>query len=75
MIVYPRAVTYHERLMNEPNESIGLYEHRNVTFLKNTPVMKISASYIRQAIKEGKSVRYLLSEPVYSYIDEMNFYK
>lgn len=75
MIVYPRAVTYHERLMNEPNESIELYEHRNVTFLKNTPVMKISASYIRQAIKEGKSVRYLLSEPVYNYIDEMNFYK
>lgn len=75
IIVYPRAVTYHDRLMNEPNKSSEFYDHKNVTFLKNTPVMKISASYIREAIKDGKSVRYLLSEPVFKYVDEMNFYK
>ena len=37
--------------------------------------MKVSASFIRKAIKEGKDVRYLLTEPVFKYIDEMNFYK
>jgi nicotinate-nucleotide adenylyltransferase len=37
--------------------------------------MKVSSSFIRQAIKDKKDVRYLLTEPVYKYIDEMNFYK
>ena len=46
----------------------------NVT-LSDAPIMKISSSFIRNMIKEGKDVRYLLSEPVYNYLDEMNFYK
>jgi nicotinate-nucleotide adenylyltransferase len=37
--------------------------------------MKISASFIRKSIKEKKDVRYLLTEPVWKYVDEMNFYK
>jgi nicotinate-nucleotide adenylyltransferase len=37
--------------------------------------MKVSASFIRQAIKEGKDVRYLLTEPVHKYLEEMRFYK
>jgi nicotinate-nucleotide adenylyltransferase len=37
--------------------------------------MKVSSSFIRQSIKEGKDVRYLLTEPVRKYVDEMNFYK
>jgi nicotinate-nucleotide adenylyltransferase len=37
--------------------------------------MKISATFIRNAIKQGKDIRYLLTEPVRKYIDEMNFYK
>ena len=48
--------------------------HRNVEMI-DAPVMKISASFIRRAIKEGKDVRYLLTEPVWQYVDEMNFYK
>jgi len=73
--IYPRPVTYHERLMNEPNKGSEFYDHKNICFLENGPVMKISASQIRHSIKEGNSVRYLLTEPVYKYIDEMNFYK
>ena len=41
----------------------------------DVPVMKISSSFIRKAIKNGSDVRYLLTEPVYKYADEMNFYK
>jgi nicotinate-nucleotide adenylyltransferase len=44
-------------------------------FCEDAPVMKVSSSFIRQAIKDKKDVRYLLTEPVYKYIDEMNFYK
>ena len=49
--------------------------HKNVSVLEDIPVMKISASYIRKRIKEGKSVAYLLTDKVAKYMDEMNFYK
>jgi len=43
--------------------------------LVNAPIMQISASFIRKAIKEGKDVRYFLLPKVWEYIEEMNFYK
>lgn len=76
--VYPRVLTeseLHEEETMEPKPHHNLYDHKNVMFCEDVPVMKVSSSYIRQAIKEGKSVKYLLSEPVFKYIDEMNFYK
>ncbi|AVR44662.1 nicotinic acid mononucleotide adenylyltransferase [Christiangramia fulva] len=39
------------------------------------PVMEISATFIRKAIKKGKNIRPLLPEKVWEYIDEMNFYR
>jgi nicotinate-nucleotide adenylyltransferase len=39
------------------------------------PVIEISSSFIRKAIKEGKNIRPLLPEAVWVYLDEMNFYK
>lgn len=76
--VYPRVLTeqeMHEEASLEPEHQHKFYQHKNVIFCADVPVMKLSSSYIRQAIKEGKSVKYLLSEPVYKYIDEMNFYR
>lgn len=52
----------------------ALREHPKV-FWVNAPLMELSATYIRQAVKEGKSVRYMLPEAVYKYLSEMNFYK
>ena len=49
--------------------------HENVVICEDAPVMKVSSSFIREAIKKGKDVRYLLTDPVYKYIDEMNLYK
>jgi len=37
--------------------------------------MKVSSSFIRKAIKAKKDVRYLLSEPVFRYVDDMKFYQ
>ncbi len=51
-----------------------LKTHARVTWV-DAPLMEISATYIRNAIKAGKSVRFMLPEAVYKYISEMNFYK
>ena len=39
------------------------------------PIIEISATQIRQDIKQGKNVRPLLPPEVFKYIDEMLFYK
>ncbi len=76
--VYPRVLTIQEE---EEVHAIGFHPennlqvHPNVHILEEVPVMKVSSSFIRQAIKDGKDVRYLLTEPVHRYIDQMNFYK
>lgn len=41
----------------------------------DAPLMEISSTFIRNAIKEKKDVRYMMPESVFQYIDEMNFYK
>lgn len=76
--VYPRALTEQER--QDLDESLSLEKKSRVLGTKNmiicdAPVMKISASFIRDSIKNKKDVRYLLTEPVYKYVQEMNFYK
>ncbi|MFT5823779.1 MAG: nicotinate-nucleotide adenylyltransferase [Crocinitomix sp.] len=74
IIVYPRVGTIQELAKSDqeaPNEIMDL---PNV-HLSDAPIMKISSSFIRNMIQEGKDVRYLLSEPVFNYLDEMNFYK
>ena len=50
-------------------------DHSSVIFCHDVPLMKISASYIRELIGNGKSARFLLTEKVNQYVDEMNFYK
>ena len=74
--VYPRALTEQERTeLNEKSQTKNnLAQHKNI-IVCDAPVMKISASFIRKAIKEKKDVRYLLTEPVFKYVTDMNFYK
>lgn len=72
--VYPRLVTETEKNTGEKPFLSGLNEHPNITFCQDTPVLAISASFIRAAIQKGQDVSYLLTEPVYKYVDEMRFY-
>ncbi|HXJ99561.1 MAG TPA: nicotinate (nicotinamide) nucleotide adenylyltransferase [Gelidibacter sp.] len=39
------------------------------------PIMELSSTFIRNAIKNGKNVKPMLPEHVWEYVDEMNFYK
>lgn len=41
----------------------------------DAPIMEISATFIRNAIANGKNVRPLLPHHVWQYVDEMNFYR
>ena len=41
----------------------------------DAPIMELSSTFIRNAIKQGKNVKPMLPEHVWEYVDEMNFYR
>jgi nicotinate-nucleotide adenylyltransferase len=43
--------------------------------LMNAPLLEISSTYIRNLIKEGKSIRYLLPDAVKEEIEKNNYYR
>ena len=48
--------------------------HPNIT-ITDAPLMEISSTFIRDAIRKGKDLRHFLPPKIWEYIDEMNFYK
>lgn len=54
--------------------SHSLREHPSVNYFQS-PMMHISSTYIRQCIKNGKSVRYLVPDAVYRYLENTNMYQ
>ena len=77
MFVYPRVLTAQELEETgfENNHQALVKQFPNAHFCFDAPMMKISSTYIRQAIKNKQEVQYLLTEEVRKYVDEMNFYK
>lgn len=62
--VYPR-----------PGADVKEWEnHSSITFT-NTPLMEISSTFIRKAIKENKSVQFFLPDSVINFIDGKGMYK
>lgn len=51
-----------------------LKDHPKVT-ITEAPIMQIASTDIRDAIKDGKNVSFMLPEKVWKYIDEGLFYK
>ncbi len=51
-----------------------LIHHKKVK-LFDAPLLEVSASYIRQQIKKGKSVQYLVPDAVFNYLEETRMYK
>lgn len=49
-------------------------KNNKLTILENAPLLDISASYIRNAIKDNKSVKYLLTENVWKQIEKEGHY-
>lgn len=48
---------------------------KNKVHIVEFPQMDISASYIRECVKQGISIKYLVHEKVRLYIEKMNLYK
>ena len=63
-LIYPRPGTNPETIANTPNAT-----------LVEAPLMEISSSFIRQAVKEGKDIRHLVPGKAYRYMREMHFYE
>lgn len=51
-----------------------LKNHANVHFY-DAPILEISSTFLRNAIKEKKNIRYFLPDDVYQYVKEMHFYE
>jgi nicotinate-nucleotide adenylyltransferase len=58
-----------------PGTELGpLATHPRVKVLE-APLLDISATYIRDCIRKGQSVRYLVPEPVFEYLKDNTLYK
>ncbi len=75
IFVYPRVLTIQEKEDLKSHRTNALLTNHPHIKKIDAPVMKLSASFIRQSIKDGHDVRYLLTEPVFNYVTEMHFYK
>ncbi len=72
IIVYPRVHTLGEDQQNETLSEI--YDHTQISKC-DAPIINLSSTFIRDAISKGIDVKYMLTEKVYKYVDEMNFYR
>ncbi|MFH6767126.1 nicotinate (nicotinamide) nucleotide adenylyltransferase [Gaetbulibacter aquiaggeris] len=64
--VYPRV--------SEQKVETQFDNHKKIHLI-NAPIMELSSTFIRNAIKKGKNVQPMLPQHVWEYLDEMNFYK
>ncbi|MCA0131416.1 nicotinate (nicotinamide) nucleotide adenylyltransferase [Winogradskyella alexanderae] len=51
------------------------FENHPKIFNISAPIMELSSTFIRKEIKAGRSIKPMLPDKVWKYIDEMNFYK
>lgn len=66
---------YQIYVYQRPNYDLGeLATHSSIQIFE-APLMQISASYIRKCIREGNSIQYLVTQPVFEYINSSNLYK
>ncbi len=72
LYVYPRPSNSVSTASSVTNSEVR--RHANVKMVK-APLLDISATYIRQCIQEGKSIRYLVPEPVEQLIYHKQFYR
>jgi nicotinate-nucleotide adenylyltransferase len=55
-------------------EKTKFHVHPKIKLVKEVPVMEISATFIRESIKNKKDVRYMVPEAVWNSIEENGFY-
>lgn len=74
----------YERLLSDseiyvysrPAYEVGdLVRHPHVHIYEDVPLMEISSTYIRQCIKDKKSVQYLVPDAVFQYLNTSSLYR
>jgi nicotinate-nucleotide adenylyltransferase len=73
VILENHEIYIYPRLFENKGEST-LINHPKITKI-DAPIIELSATAIRKAIKNKKEIRPLLPANVWQYLDEMNFYK
>ena len=69
IFIYPRISKSVE------NTSNTILEQKKSVIMINAPIVELSSTFIRKNIAQNKNIKPMLSENVWQYIDEMNFYK
>ena len=64
VFVYPRPGYENTELASHPSVTITL-----------TPLMELSATFIRKSLAEGKNIQYFVPDPVLKFIDSKSLYK
>jgi len=62
--VYPR-----------PGADVSEWQNHPAITFTDTPLMEISSTFIRKAVKEGKNVQFFLPDKVIDFIDSKGMYK
>ena len=66
---------YQIYVYQRPSYDLGDLANHDHVHLFDAPQMHISASYIRQCIKNGKSVQYLVPDTVFNYLEKSGLYQ
>ena len=67
IIIYPRV-------LDSDETKTATFEHENISKI-DAPIIELSATKIREMLKEGKNVRPMLPPEVFEYLDGSSFYK
>ncbi len=74
IFVYPRHFTVKEKEKEGGRPISPFADHPSVRVFE-APVLELSATFIREAIRDGRDVRYMLTRPVYEYVRKGGFYQ
>lgn len=74
LYVYPRPGVTNNNLTRHGHDRPDNYQDANVKIVE-APLLDISATFIRQCIRDKKSIRYMVPEPVEELIRLRNFYR
>ena len=66
---------FHIYVYPRPDSAASAFDTHPHVHLTEAPVMEISSTFIRKAIREKKDVRFFMPARVWQEVDEMSFYK
>lgn len=66
---------YQIYVYNRPGVELGELANHPKVHLQDAPLMQLSATYVRKAIKEGRSIRYLVPDEVEKELSRSGLYR